>query len=95
MMWLFAVLAVLLLGVIAVVASGRGDPLEDVYDDRPDALVPTGRRLGGADLRAVRFSLAFRGYRMSEVDNLLDRLAHELEDRDAEPSEGRGDENGD
>ena len=38
-----------------------------------------------ADLRRVRFSLAFRGYRMSEVDELLDRLASQLES-----SEGRG-----
>ncbi len=32
----------------------------------------------------MRFSLAFRGYRMSEVDTLLDRLASEMETRDAE-----------
>jgi DivIVA domain-containing protein len=29
----------------------------------------------------VRFPLAFRGYRMSEVDALLARLATELEER--------------
>ena len=49
--------------------------MAEVYDDRPDASVPATGPLAGADLRRVRFSLAFRGYRMSEVDALLDRLA--------------------
>ncbi|MEP7091581.1 MAG: DivIVA domain-containing protein [Nocardioidaceae bacterium] len=31
------------------------------------------------DLRAIRFSTAFRGYRMAEVDALLDRLTAELD----------------
>jgi DivIVA domain-containing protein len=85
-MWLFAILIVLALGGIAVVAAGRGAPLAEVYDDRPDASVPVGRPLEADDLRRVRFSLAFRGYRMSEVDALLDRLAGELEGRGEEPS---------
>ena len=50
-----------------------------MYDDRPDALVPADGPLAAEDLRRVRFSLAFRGYRMSEVDALLDRLAAEKE----------------
>ena len=78
-MWFFAVLVVLALGVIAAVAAGRGQPLEPAYDDRPDALVPAEGEIGADDLRRVRFSLAFRGYRMSEVDALLDRLAKEKE----------------
>jgi DivIVA domain-containing protein len=79
-MWFFAILIVLALGGVALVAAGRGAPLAEVYDDRPDADVPASGRLRAADLRRVRFSLAFRGYRMSEVDALLDRLASELED---------------
>jgi DivIVA domain-containing protein len=79
-MWFFAILLVLAMGGIAVVASGRGRPMADVYDDRPDATVPRDRELRADDLRRVRFSLAFRGYRMSEVDALLDRLAREMED---------------
>nr|WP_068109307.1 DivIVA domain-containing protein [Nocardioides dokdonensis] len=78
-MWFFAILLVLVMGAIATVAAGRGTPLAAEYDDRPDVLVPAGR-LVGADLRRVRFSLAFRGYRMSEVDALLDRLAAQLEE---------------
>jgi DivIVA domain-containing protein len=100
MMWIFAILVVLAMGGIAVVASGRGTPLAEVYVDRPDVVVPADRPLVGEDLRRVRFSLAFRGYRMSEVDVLLDRLASQLEGTDddeatrSEPRvdpEGRGD----
>ncbi len=82
MMWFFATLVVLAMGGIALVAAGRGAPMAPAYDDRPDALVPRDRVLGPDDLRRVRFSLAFRGYRMSEVDTLLDRLAREMEDRE-------------
>ncbi len=91
MTWVFAILLVLVLGAVAVVAAGRGTPLSEAYDDRPDAVVPADRPLAGDDLRRVRFSLAFRGYRMSEVDALLDRLAAER-DEDARPPrpEGRG-----
>ena len=86
MMWFFAILLVLVLGAIAMVAAGRGTPLAPEYDDRPDASVPAGRIVGD-DLRRVRFSLALRGYRMSEVDALLDRLAAQLE-ADGAPGAG-------
>ena len=79
MMWFFAILVVLAMGAIAVLAAGRGSGLGPAYDDRPDALVPAEGPLSADDLRRVRFSLAFRGYRMSEVDALLDRLAAERE----------------
>lgn len=88
MMWAFAILLVLLLGGVAVVAAGRGQPLAPAYDDRPDALVPAGRPLAGDDLRRLRFSTALRGYRMSEVDALLDRLARELDE--ARRADGAG-----
>ena len=55
--------------------------MSEAYDDRPDALVPPEGPLRADDLRRVRFSLAFRGYRMSEVDALLDRLARQLDGR--------------
>ena len=105
MMWLFAVLVVLAMGGVAMFAAGKGAPLARVYDDRPDALVPADRPIGAEDLRRVRFSIGFRGYRMSEVDALLDRMATELERPDDEaggevreeaeetpPSAGRGDD---
>jgi len=89
MMWLFAVLVVLAIGGVAVVAAGTGAPLAREYDDRPDAVVPADRPLTGADLRALRFSTAVRGYRASEVDALLDRLAAQL-DGSTPPGSGSG-----
>lgn len=89
MMWLFAILIVLALGVVAVVAAGKGEPLAPAYADRPDGAASSGvldtrggqgdNPLGGDDLRRARFSLALRGYRMSEVDALLARVATELD----------------
>ena len=78
MMWFFAVLIVLAMGGVAALASGRAGAMEEATTDRPDLALPEGP-LAAADLRRVRFSLAVRGYRASEVDALLDRLATQLE----------------
>ena len=78
MMWIFAILVVLAMGGIAAPRGRPGDADGEAYDDRPDALVPADGDLVGDDLRRVRFSLAFRGYRMSEVDALLERLAAQV-----------------
>jgi DivIVA domain-containing protein len=78
MTWLFAALVVVVMGGIAVVASGRVGSMPPAYDDRPDVVLPEGA-LGPEDLRRVRFPLAVRGYRMAEVDALLDRLAIQME----------------
>lgn len=79
MMWIFAVLIVLAMGVVAMLAAGRGEPMRPVHHDRPDLAIPEDRPLVAEDLRRVRFSLAFRGYRMSEVDALLSRISTEWE----------------
>ena len=89
MSWFFAVLIVLAIGAVAVVAAGSGAPLARTYDDRPDVVVPADRALTGEDLRAIRFSSAVRGYRASEVDALLERLAAQL-DGSAPPGSGSG-----
>jgi DivIVA domain-containing protein len=82
MTWFLAVVIVLVMGAVAVVAAGRGGSMAEVYDDRPDSVVQADGPLTAGDLRRVRFSTAFRGYRMAEVDALLDRLADELAARD-------------
>jgi DivIVA domain-containing protein len=87
-MWLFAILIVLALGGVAVVAAGRGAPMSTAYDDAPDSLVPEQGPLTADDLRRIRFPVAFRGYRMAEVDALLDRLAEEREQAARAPAEG-------
>lgn len=80
MTWFFAFLLVALMGAVAVVAAGRGGSMVEVYDDRPDSRVQADGPLTSEDVRRVRFSTAFRGYRMAEVDALLDRLAVELDE---------------
>ena len=93
MMWFFAILIVLAMGGVAAVAAGYGRPMAEVYDDRPDALVRADQLLDADDLRGVKFSTALVGYRMSEVDALLHRLATELEtERAADREDRQGDE---
>jgi DivIVA domain-containing protein len=87
-MWLFAILIVLALGGVAVVAAGRGTPMAPAYDDAPDTLVPADGPITADDLRRIRFPMAFRGYRMAEVDALLSRLAEERETAEEDPREG-------
>ena len=87
MMWLFAALIVLAMAGVAMVASGHGGSMAPAYDDRPDLGLPDDRPLEARDLRRVRFPLALRGYRMSDVDALLARLATELEDRTGPPTD--------
>ncbi|WP_051247633.1 DivIVA domain-containing protein [Nocardioides halotolerans] len=86
-MWFFAILVVVVMGGVAALAAGRGAPMSDAYDDRPDSLVPREGALRAEHIRRVRFSLAFRGYRMSEVDALLDRVARQLDDGPRPPED--------
>jgi DivIVA domain-containing protein len=91
MTWFFAVLIVLLIGAVAVVASGRGGSLGPAYDDRADVRLPADGPVTAEDLRAIRFNTAVRGYRADEVDSLLERLAEQLDEkpRKGRPSSGR------
>ena len=81
------VTALALLGVVlvlfaaAVLSTREGPVLAEAPQDLPDLRLPDGA-LQPADVEQVRFSLAPRGYRMSEVDAVLDRLAAELAERD-------------
>lgn len=83
MMWFFAILVGLVLGVVATVAAGRVGHLPEP-DSEPSAL-PDLTALDASALRRVRFPLAVRGYRMAEVDALLDAVAAEWERRDRQP----------
>ena len=77
-----ALLGVVLVLFAAAVVSTRDDPLlAPAPQDLPDLALPEGP-LTADDVLGVRFSLAPRGYRMAEVDAVLDRLAAELADRD-------------
>ena len=79
LLWLLLILAVL--GVVGVVASGYGGGMSTPEPDRPPLGLPPGP-MHAEDLDAVRFSTAVRGYRMDQVDVVLDRLRAELAARD-------------
>ena len=82
MVTVLAVLGVLaVLFVAAVVATRDDELLVDAPPDAPDLALPPGR-LQADDLRRVRFGVTVRGYRMSEVDAVLERLCAELAERD-------------
>lgn len=86
MIWFFAVLIVLAMGGVAALAAGYGRPMADAPPDRHDVSLPAQGPIGAEDLRRVRFPLALRGYRMAEVDALLERLIREREDAVPEPA---------
>jgi DivIVA domain-containing protein len=87
-MWVWVLVIVALTGGVVAVAVGRGGSMSEVYDDRPDATLPSGRPLTSDDVRDVRFSTAVRGYRMDEVDALLARVRADLMAREsASPDE--------
>ncbi|MDQ0663636.1 DivIVA domain-containing protein [Arthrobacter ulcerisalmonis] len=54
----------------------------------PPVLLPA--HAGPGDVEQVRFSLGLRGYRMDQVDQVLDELRDQLAARDAELAELRG-----
>jgi DivIVA domain-containing protein len=81
-MWFFGLIVVLLIGAVAVVASGRWGAMAPAYDDRPDMTVPARQALTADDLEKARFGVGLRGYRMDEVDTLLERVAREVAERD-------------
>lgn len=86
-MFLFLVvaLAVVVAAVtLAVVGGGDGTgPLPEAAPQRLRDPLPPDRPLGRADVDALRFPLAVRGYRMEDVDDALNRVAAELAERDA------------
>ncbi len=80
----FALIGLAVIGagvVILLKFTGAGEVADPVHD-RAVAAMPTGP-IGASDLRRVRFPVAFRGYRMDDVDALLDRLAEQLDPPEA------------
>lgn len=83
MLVLEIVVAAAVVFVVAAVAMGYGGSITHFAPDWPGRRLPEDRTLRPEDVTHLRFSLAFRGYRMSEVDEALDRLSTELAQRDA------------
>jgi DivIVA domain-containing protein len=68
----------------ASLLMGRAETQPPAELDRSPVELPDDRPVTADDIRALRISAAFRGYRMSEVDWLLDQFALVLEERDAQ-----------
>ena len=78
--WLFVTLVLVV--AVVLVALGKGSSASEVVPDRRAADLPADRALDAADIDALRLPQALRGYRMSDVDEVLDRLAAALVQRD-------------
>lgn len=79
-------MTLLALAVVAVVAVliARGEPV--LTDDPVEARAlrwPLSDPIRSEDLSDVRFTIALRGYRMDEVDRVLDDLRVALAQRDS------------
>ncbi|MGY1835333.1 DivIVA domain-containing protein [Blastococcus sp. SYSU DS0510] len=84
---LFVVAVLLVGGALFLVASlllGRGETQPPADPDRSPVELPEDRRVVADDVRGLRIAVTARGYRMVEVDWLLDQLAQTLDERDAE-----------
>jgi DivIVA domain-containing protein len=69
--------AAVLFGLAAAV-FGRGEELPPLPPGATPTRLPAGE-IDGDDVRELQFQQAVRGYRMDEVDWVLDRLADELD----------------
>jgi len=86
--FLLFVVGVLVVGGLlflgASVLTGRGETQPPADLERSPVELPEGRPVTSDDVRALRISVVLRGYRMTEVDWLLDQFALTLDERDAE-----------
>jgi DivIVA domain-containing protein len=82
------VIGVLLVGGVLFLGAslllGRGETQPPAELDHSPVELPDDRPVTGDDVRALRMSVAVRGYRMTEVDWLLDQFALALDRRDEE-----------
>src|SRR5215469_2065530 len=90
MFWFQLVVVVALLAAVGWLAVGGGGHMSEPVPDRPDLALPDEGLLAREDVDRVRFSVGARGYRMDEVDDVLDRLAHEIELRERRIAELEG-----
>lgn len=79
------ILVVLLAGLVAAILAGRipADGLLPPVSSESAAGLPRGG-MDPEDVSELRFDMVLRGYRMSQVDDVLERLVDEVRTRDAE-----------
>ncbi len=88
------VVTVLVVGALVFLGGslllGRGETRPPADPDHSPLELPEDRPVTADDVRGLRLSVTVRGYRMTEVDWLLEQLARTLEERDAELAALRG-----
>ncbi|MBO1413673.1 DivIVA domain-containing protein [Streptomyces sp. FH025] len=87
MFWVIVVAMAVVVGGAALVALGGGGSMPEAVPDRIAARLPQDRPLSKTDVDDLRLPMALRGYRMDEVDDVLDRLGAELAYRDSRIAE--------
>jgi DivIVA domain-containing protein len=88
---IYLVVMVLVAAVVFLIASvvfGRGEELPALPPGASPTRLPSSG-ITADDLRGVRFQLVVRGYKMSEVDWVLRRVAGEIDDLRAEVADLR------
>lgn len=91
MIWvLFTVVAVLLVGVFAGLLAGRigYDPLSEAVTSQPDTGLADD--FTARSISDVHFDTALRGYRMDQVDHVLDALQDRIAEQEREIATLRG-----
>ncbi|MFD2092054.1 DivIVA domain-containing protein [Blastococcus deserti] len=82
------VVGVLVVGALLFLGAslllGRAETRPPAEPDRSPLALPAARPVTADDVRTVQLSVTARGYRMTEVDWLIEQLALVLEERDAE-----------
>ncbi|WP_116449927.1 DivIVA domain-containing protein [Blastococcus litoris] len=82
------VVGVLVVGALLFLGAslllGRGETRPPAEADRSPVALPGDRPVTADDVRSLQLSVNVRGYRMTEVDWLLDQFAAVLEERDDE-----------
>ena len=84
MIWVFFIaVGVLVIGAFAALAVGRigYDPLSEATTTQADPLLSPD--LPSGEISAIRFDTALRGYRMDQVDAVLDRLQARIAELEA------------
>lgn len=92
MIWvLFIVVGVLVIGAFAALLTGRigYDPMAEATTTAHDPRL--GDDFHAHDVTAVRFDTAFRGYRMDQVDVVLDQLRDRIAQLEEEAAAERTD----
>ncbi|HET8970256.1 MAG TPA: DivIVA domain-containing protein [Candidatus Nanopelagicales bacterium] len=78
----YVLVGLVVLLVVGLLAVGRFGGLPEAMPDRAPLNLPAEGALSGEQVDEVRLAVGLRGYRMDEVDQVLDRAAAGLRERD-------------